>query len=277
MKTILVATDFSEAAHNAALYGIELARAFDARLMLFNSYQPVPIVMDVAPVTAPWEMLSQMTNNNLQQEEAFINPGHEVPVLTGFDEALSAENAILQAAADIGAQLIIVGMKANHRGMRTLFGSTVTALAQKTTIPVLVVPENTVYHPIVNIALANESDLAPQADYASLNSIYDIATHFHSRLYLVRVAEREYRESCEVQRPPVQLSQALRSLHPLYQCMEGADVATALQQFIATRNIQLLAVMPHKLSRLERWFVRSVTRHIIFNINVPLLVLPNMM
>jgi nucleotide-binding universal stress UspA family protein len=53
MKTILIATDFSKAAHNAALYSMELAKAFNARLMLFNSYQPVPVSVDVAPVFVP--------------------------------------------------------------------------------------------------------------------------------------------------------------------------------------------------------------------------------
>jgi len=37
MKIILVATDFSDAAHNAALYAAELAKAFNARLILFSA------------------------------------------------------------------------------------------------------------------------------------------------------------------------------------------------------------------------------------------------
>lgn len=50
MKTILVATDFSAAAHNASLYAVELARAFNARIILFNAFQQAPVPVSEIPV-----------------------------------------------------------------------------------------------------------------------------------------------------------------------------------------------------------------------------------
>jgi hypothetical protein len=38
MKTILIATDFSPAARNASLYGVELANDLKAKIILFNAF-----------------------------------------------------------------------------------------------------------------------------------------------------------------------------------------------------------------------------------------------
>ena len=41
METILIPTDFSEAANNAVKFGVELAKYFDAKLVFVNAY-PIP-------------------------------------------------------------------------------------------------------------------------------------------------------------------------------------------------------------------------------------------
>ena len=47
MKTILIATDFSTASHNASMYGVEFAKAINAKIILFNAYiipKPAPSI-----------------------------------------------------------------------------------------------------------------------------------------------------------------------------------------------------------------------------------------
>ena len=39
MKTILIATDFSAAAHNATRYGFELSKVLKAKVILFSAYR----------------------------------------------------------------------------------------------------------------------------------------------------------------------------------------------------------------------------------------------
>ena len=39
MKKIIIATDFSIASRNASVYGIALAKAIDAKIILFNAYK----------------------------------------------------------------------------------------------------------------------------------------------------------------------------------------------------------------------------------------------
>ena len=53
MKTIIIGTDFSPVAMNAARYGVDMANAIGAEVILFHvyhipvSYGEVPIIMDM--------------------------------------------------------------------------------------------------------------------------------------------------------------------------------------------------------------------------------------
>ena len=43
MKTVLIATDFSKAARNALVYGLQVAKEINANVILFNAYTvPTP-------------------------------------------------------------------------------------------------------------------------------------------------------------------------------------------------------------------------------------------
>ncbi len=49
MKTILVPTDFSKSANNAALYAVNLSKEMKAKILLYNVYDfPVDIAGDAA-------------------------------------------------------------------------------------------------------------------------------------------------------------------------------------------------------------------------------------
>ena len=68
MKSLLVVTDFSEAAHNATMYGAALARAFNAKLFLFSAYLQLPVPYAETPVMISAEDMSNLVNYKLKQE-----------------------------------------------------------------------------------------------------------------------------------------------------------------------------------------------------------------
>ena len=71
MKTILVATDFSESSDQASKYAVELAKAFKAKIVLYNAYQllvPFPdgaVVMDPEVIRAEVRKLLEVQSINL--------------------------------------------------------------------------------------------------------------------------------------------------------------------------------------------------------------------
>lgn len=272
MKTILVATDFSTAGHNACLYGAELAKAFNAKLILFHAYVQVPMPVAEVPVFVDAEEMRKQAQDKLDTE-AFMVDLHHVTVVESICEEGSPTQKILEAADNNDAELIVVGMKSTGKGLRRLIGSTVTALARKTTIPLIVVPEGVAYQRIDTIVMANESDLELEADAHVLDALREIVDRFQSKLFLVRVVRNSFREAFEVLDRPSRLIKKLTEFDPVYESVPGNDIPQALHEFIDKHDAQLLALLPHRYSLLERWFIKSVTRSVIFDTDIPLLIM----
>ncbi len=273
MKTILVATDFSKAAQNSCLYGTELARAFNARVILFSAYQQVPMVISESPVVITPDNMKEYVQQQLAAEAAQVNRSGALTFETICMEGPPA-TSILKMARKVHADIIIVGMKESGKGFRRVMGSTVTALSGKTTIPLMVIPEETRYNGINTIALANEKDIDQDAGTHLLDILRTIGKKFQPRLYLLRIARNEFHEKYEALNRPFRLARALRELAPIYKCIGGKDVSQAFNEFVAGYQVNVLALLPHKYSLLERWFIKSTTRSAIFATHIPLLILP---
>ena len=140
MKTILIATDFSPASRNASLYGIELAKALKANIILFNAFDSG---VSKSPILnkskSRYEALMQ-SDKRLLEEAEFLDPEHTVMDVI-CDEGV-AYDSIMEVANEKKVDCIVVGRKGNGSAIKDLFGSTATALTKNSNIIVIVVPEN---------------------------------------------------------------------------------------------------------------------------------------
>ena len=139
MKTILIATDFSPASRNASLYGIELAKALEANIILFNSFKASTSSSKQKKSESSYDTMMQ-ADKRLLEEADFLDPGHEVIEII-CDEGV-AYSSIMNTANEKKVDCIVVGRKGNGNTIKDLFGSTATALAKDANIPVIIVPEN---------------------------------------------------------------------------------------------------------------------------------------
>jgi nucleotide-binding universal stress UspA family protein len=275
MRTLLVATDFSEAGHNACLFAAQMARAFRARLILFSAYQAVPVPLSDAPVIQSPEDMRDFVQQRLEDESRAIDPGNELSV-ERVCRAGTAASVILGIATLKQADLIVLGMKGPRVRMRKIFGSTATALARKTSIPLMVIPEMAKYYELSNLALATEKDIAPDADSRLMDILLEIGKMYHSHLLLVRIARNLYHKEFESLNRPFYLSRATKSLDPQYECIESKDIPQALNEFIADRHIDLLVLLPQEHSLLDKWFVKSISRSVVFGVQIPVLIMPHL-
>ena len=274
MKTILVATDFSEAAHNACLYAGELAKAFNARLILFSAYEQVPVpVSEIAVLNL--EEMGIHVQHQLEDEKEALTREYKIPVETMSKPGIAARG-ILQTVAEKKVDIIIAGMKKTGAAMRRLFGSTVTALIKKLSVPLLIVQEKTSFVNISTIALATESDAGPYSGPHLLDILREIGERFHSKLYLVRIARNQLHEAYEVQNRPFILSRMVRTLDPSYECIEGKDIPQALNDFNEAYHVNLLGILPHEHHFLQWLYYNSITRAMVFESKIPLLILPQL-
>ena len=140
MKTILIATDFSPASRNASLYGIELAKALKAKIILFNAFNAdASTSSDPKKRKLRYDALMQ-SDKRLLDEADFLDPEHEIMEVI-CDEG-TAYHSIVDVANEKKVDCIVVGRKGNGSAIKDLFGSTATALTKNSNITVIVVPEN---------------------------------------------------------------------------------------------------------------------------------------
>jgi nucleotide-binding universal stress UspA family protein len=251
-----------------------LAKAFKAKLFLFSAYLPLPVPYAETPVIISTEDMKELVKYKLKQEADAIRARGTIALETFCMEG-PATDLILQEARKKNADLIIAGMKEQGKGVRKILGSTVTAMTKKTHTPLVVVPEGTAFVHITSIMLANESDIAPDADKHPLDTLREIGEKFHSKLYLVHIAKNDIKEAFAVLNRPFRLARLMKTLDPQYMHVKGKGLSRALKEFISAYSINMVAMLPHKHSLLDQWFIKSATRSMIFETCIPILILPD--
>jgi nucleotide-binding universal stress UspA family protein len=105
-KHILAATDFSEPAARATDYAIELATKLGAKLTLFHAY-PVPPVPYGSAFAVVIDELAGLAYESMDKELAKVKT--RVPHCNALVQPGSAGRGIVEAAEDVGADLIVLG------------------------------------------------------------------------------------------------------------------------------------------------------------------------
>ena len=269
MGTIVIATDFTTAAHNATLYGIQLAKGLDANVLLLHVCKPAAISADMIRMVTNQELLDES-----QQQLAA-----EAASLVHFDVAIEVRSVIgnptdtiIAVAREVDASWIIVGMKAKEKTMRKIFGTTVVSLYAHSPAPVIVVPEYAAYTPPATIALAN--DIEDDASLHMLNPLQQLGQRFQSYMFIVRVVGNESKEFHEKYKKPTRIKWHLKELHSSFEFLNDEDVAHAINQFVKDQNVDLVAMISREKTIFERIFTRSHIKEMIFQANVPLVILP---
>ncbi len=124
IKTVLVATDFSENAHQAVDSAINIAKTFGAKLEVIHAFQtPVPIVSPYE-VVVPDGFLEQARDAAAQNLKAVVEKvsAEGVDVTSHLTEVPAAP-AIARVAEENDVDLIVIGTR-GHTGLKhVLLGS----------------------------------------------------------------------------------------------------------------------------------------------------------
>lgn len=263
MKTILIATDFSKASNNAFVYGVEFAKGIKAKIILFNAYPPAKQAASINMNISRYGIMTQ-TEERLLDEADILDPKREI-IETLCAEGLPADT-IIKIANEKKVDFIITGMKGNGKNFKRIFGSTATALAKKSNIPLIIVPEKA---KLKNLEIMIFADDAPPLEKSIPEYITGITQIFKSKLYIVKVIRNE--QIFELNKPRI-----LKESKDVttFEYATDTDISYALDSFIEMHKADMLIMIPHKHIWLKRMFIKSETKHMIFHTHVPLLLLP---
>jgi len=173
MKKILVATDFSNCAHNAMEYAMELARVLQMEVCAIHaigSTEGVNNNMYSAIYIEDYynnkrEALKEWANTFTNSE-----PFKEVPVST-ICEVGSVSTVISKYIDANPVELLIMGTMGST-GITGIFGSNANSMVEKTKTPTLIIPLESKFsmNPVITLATDFESPLSAE-DTNSLNEL----------------------------------------------------------------------------------------------------------
>lgn len=261
MKTIVVPTDFSSAAENAAHYAAALARHTQAALLLVHIYM-IPLTLNDMPLMAvSADELKKNTEEALERfrnQLALAHPGLDIRVESRLGDINSE---LKELARETDPLLVVMGTHGRTGLADVLFGSNTISAIRHMEHPVLAVPATYPFQSIGTIVLA--ADLAAVKEPA-LQHLHTIAGLLKGTLHVVHVQQQD-----EEPQPP--LLQQLQALAPVYHAIRHTDVNQGLQDYIRQVNAGLLIVLPHEHSMLESFFFRMHTKDLVRQAPVPVL------
>ncbi len=271
MKTIFIATDFSQASHIASKYAVELASAMGANIVLFHAYS-VPLSIPESYVIVSPEDVKKSSEDYLLEEVVKLRKSTFQPI-----DILAVEGGTVETIINTSKKydncIIVVGMKGEGKSVRKFFGSTTSALARKSYTPMLIVPESATFSSLNRIALAVDDNINEHLQ--QIDVLKGLGETYKSKIFVVRVFDNDMSVVDELAYRSKSIISKLMPLDVEFKFPRGDDVTIALENFADDNSIDLLTIIPHYHSFFERLFSKSETRQLLFHSHIPLLLLPD--
>lgn len=273
MQRILVPTDFSENAKQALVYARDFAHKLGAELVLFHAYH-IPYVhaeMPAGMYQSAIDEAQEETENQLQElankllgPEGDANVPYQLASKLGF-----AVETILSYAEEIQADLILMGTQGVNGLADVILGSITSSVVERAELPVMAIPEGYEFKELKNLVFATNYDTS---DLAALKHLVKIATAFNATIHVVHVNssgnEVEQQQSSSFKN----VIQQEVGYDPLtFEVMEADDVASGIESYSKTHQVDAIALVKRKRNLLESLFHTSITRKMSFHSKVPFL------
>lgn len=269
MKTILVPTDFTPAAIAAGEYASLLAKSIGAELYLLHVYtEPMPVTVGPEPWSHTISQLRIDCEKNINREIGRLKDEYGITVdgrvVHGFKS-----DTINETADAVHADLVVMGVKAAPK--KSFPGSTTTRMLRKSARPVLLIPEGARFTKIKNAVLAIDfTELVSSSDLAVF---FQLIKAFDANVSVLHIVKKDADLKVSEVSAKMQLGVVLSKITYTYDQVEHDDVDKGILNFVNIHPTDLLAMIAHHHSILERWFNPIHTRSVSFASRLPLLVL----
>jgi len=271
MKTIIIPTDFSPAASNALHYGVDMALAINADILLLHVYNIPVAIGDVPVALLSVDELKRTAENNIERVKK------DLEHITSGKLKITTEARLGNVTDELGEVCrrvkpfaVVMGTTGSSGVERTLFGSNTLMAIKHLTYPVICVPKGKKYgNGIQKIGLA--CDFREVLETVPVATIKDFVKEFHGQLFVLNVDYdgRQFRPDTPAQSALLQT--ALLELQPQYHFITRKDIEDGINEFAETHNLDLVIAIPKKHKLLEGLFKKSSTRQLVFESHVPVM------
>ncbi len=271
MKNILVAVDFSKEATNAAHFAAELAKRLDAQLTLFFVFH-VPVPISEVPYPIDFERLEQENKEILGAIALEIESEHHLTArqrsVPGF-----AVDEILDEVSGGKYDLVVMGMRGAGGKLSQLLGSTTVAVMRRSQVPVLAVPALAHFKAPEKIVLTCDFHEVNHPEVFSI--LTSLSKRFHASISLLNVFAPGEAPEKKKAIEGIKLERYLEGVDHRFYFEEEEQVEQGIDNYLNTHPSDLLVIIPHEHSLIDRLFFKTHTKKLMLHATIPVLTLPD--
>lgn len=284
MRTIVVPTDYSEPAKNAALYALHLANALKSDLHLCHAFG-LPIESPLLGQTAwaLYEYPALQEENSRQLKKLGTMLEHQSKLLWGDEafpfhpgihyvcEGRDVVQVVNDTAEEHNALLIVMGMHGTAPLTRFFFGSTSVVMIKNAKHPLLLIPQKHQYKGLRKIDFATELD---RKDIKTAQALLNFAAYFDAELLITHIIQSN-NDVIQDQKYEHKKEKFLKDLNGrfCYDCIYSENVDYGLD-ILKNKDIDMLIMGHHYRSFFESFTTSSHAVRQAGEIEVPLMIIP---
>lgn len=285
VRNILVPVDFSQYSYNAAKYALHVADQKDASIMFVHAfYDAVSNPLNYESFYAYPADLSdtrhEMETDALEKMKSFRTSMEKYLNIEGISKlkiknrimAGTAEDVILSMAETGQFDLIIMGSRATVPS-NSWFGTFTNNLIEKSNIPVLAIPEEAVYKKsmLKKLMYATNFD---KTDGIAIRKLLSIAAPLDCQLHIVHIDETDDNPfiNFDLAHYKEKYAGNIGDVKMTFDLIVNQDITKGMENYIAQKRIDILAVNTHKRNIITSFLKPSITKELLVRIPVPLLV-----
>ena len=273
MKKILIPTDFSDAASNAAHFIAAWSHHSKfSEIILLNSYAPFRkeiYLIDVLE-SEEFDVHPQVDSAlTLQKLRDTLHPISRADLnISMVSTAASWEEAITVTVSREHVDLLATGILPLGKNTRDTIGYIAGEIARSLEIPVLLIPVNVSFKPIDALVLTCDPDL----ETPPISALSNLLAGNPARIFAVYVGSGQSGAEALEDKQTV-FQQMLEPHRVEFHFIEAEDVVSAIIGFAIDKRASLILASPQKHTFFERLFHTSVSQHLAESASVPVMLL----
>lgn len=283
MKNVLIATDFSENATHAAMYGYKLAGQLRANIILCNSFVVPAEIPEAGMVSWPVYEYDELMDDSADQLDKLKTEMEATNVPETFKPAIKCENEVgpvisvlTNLVYDKGISLTVMGTHGNNGLSEFVLGNHSRRMINDTTVPLLLVPAGVKAAPVKKIAFATDFK-EPKMDLQSIYELIELIRPLNAELLITHIQdEKESTPDLKKQIDQFMVEISNKADYPsiYYRIIQSHQTENGLEWLFEHGHVDILAMVHRKHNFLERLVPGSFTQKIAREITIPLLVIP---
>ena len=270
MKTILVATDFSPAALNAANYAAEMALAINADLYLLHVYQ-LPVSYGDVPFALSTVDMEQAAEKDMNEFKSHLlsKKGNGMKVRT--EVRLGNFYPELETVCYlVKPYVVVIGSQGATAAERFFFGSNAVYTMKHLQWPLITVPQGIKFLAIKKIGLACDFD--DVINTTPVDEIKMLVKDFNAQLHVLNTGKEGVFNPELVFESGV-LREMFSELNPRLHFIANDDTDEGIIDFAEKNQIDLLVVLPKRHNFLEKFIHKSHSKQLVLHSHVPVMAL----